>query len=600
MKRARAMPAINFTRKFKLKALALSSLVFLAACQDQQQPLAITDTVVPETQKTVAYSKTAIRSEKYMIATAHPLASQAGLDMLRLGGSALDAMIASELVLSLVEPQSSGIGGGAFLVSYNAKTGSIDTYDGRETAPQSAKPGQFLDASGKPKKFYDAAVGGTSVGVPGLLAMLELAHKENGKLPWAVLFQPAIELAENGFNISQRLAKKIANDKYLKTQKQARDYFYDENGAPLKAGTLLKNPELATVLTQVANFGAGVFYKGKIAREIARTINTAIQNKGDMKVADISAYKAIKRPPVCLPYKANLLCGMGPPSSGGLTTLQILGMLQSFNMETKKPGSVEAVHLIAEASRLAFADRNTYMADPDFVPVPEGGLLNQTYLKIRAQSIDPNRASGARQPGMPGAGVWLWPASDDIEKGLSTTHISVIDGDGNAASMTASIENAFGSRLMSQGFLLNNQLTDFSFSPEKDGAPVANAVEGGKRPRSSMSPMLVFDGSGKVILSVGTPGGSRIIGYVAKTLIGVLDWGLDIQQAINLPNFVNRNGTTELEKGTELETLRVPLENLGHEVKTFEWKSGLQGVQAVSGGFVGGADPRREGVVLGD
>jgi len=600
MKRAPILPAVVFLKKFDLKALALSWVVLLAACQDQNQPLTLTDLAAPETQQTITYNKTATRSEKYMIASAHPLASQAGLDMLRLGGSAIDAMISAELVLSLVEPQSSGIGGGAFLVSYNAKTGSIDTYDGRETAPKSVKSDQFLDASGKPKKFYDAAVGGTSVGVPGLLAMMELAHKENGKLPWAVLFQPAIELAEKGFNVSERLANKIAKDKYLKTQKQARDYFYDENGNPLKAGTLLKNPKLAEVLTKVANFGAGVFYKGKIAREIARTINTAPKNKGDMKVADIGAYKAIKRPPVCLPYKTNLLCGMGPPSSGGLTTLQILGMLQSFDMETKKPGSIEAVHLIAEASRLAFADRNTYMADPDFVPVPEGGLLNQTYLKFRAKTIDPNRARGIRQPGMPGAGAWLWPASDDIEKGLSTTQLSVIDGDGNAASMTASIENAFGSRLMSQGFLLNNQLTDFSFRPEKNGAPVANAVEGGKRPRSSMSPMLVFDDSGKVVLSVGTPGGSRIIGYVVKTLIGVLDWGMDIQQAINLPNFVNRNGATELEQGTELEALRIPLEAMGHEVKTFEWKSGLQGVSVVNGAFVGGADPRREGVVLGD
>jgi len=591
--------------------MTLAAVLLLAACQDQQKPVVSESAAPPAKQVAAAekptatvyrteYKVGAVKSEKYMIASAHPLASKAGLDMLRIGGTAIDAAIAAEMVLSLVEPQSSGLGGGAFMVAYNAKTGSIDSYDGREKAPMSATPDQFLDRDGKPKKFYDAVVGGTSVGVPGLLAMLEMAHKDNGKLPWAVLFQPAIELAEKGFPVSERLAGLIAKDKYLKTQKQARDYFYDDQGQPLKAGTLLKNPALAAVLKAVATKGAGIFYKGKIASEIARTVNTAPKNRGDMKVSDIQSYRAKKRPPVCLPYKVNLLCGMGPPSSGGITTLQIMGILQPFKLETLKPASLKAVHLIAEASRLAFADRNTYLADPDFVPVPEGGLLNQSYLKSRARMIDPDRAAGPRQPGMPGVGAWLWPASDDVIKGLSTTHLSVIDGDGNAVSMTASIENVFGSRMMSQGFLLNNELTDFSFVPEKNGAPVANAVEPGKRPRSSMSPILVFDGSGKVILSVGSPGGSRIIGYVAKTLIGVLDWKLDIQQAINLPNFVNRNGPTELEQGTPLEILIPELEAMGHSVKTFEWKSGLQGVEATDQGLLGGVDPRREGVALGD
>jgi len=386
--------------------------------------------------------------------------------------------------------------------------------------------------------------------------MLEMVHKEHGKLPWADLFQPAIRLSEAGFAISPRLAGLLAKEKFITDIPVSRAYFHDANGNPKTEGTLLKNPDLAATLKAVAAGGADAFYTGTVAENIVGTVLTAEHNPSGMTMADLAAYAAKKRPPVCIPYRVWLICGMGRPSSGGLTTLQILGILQTFDIAAETPFGAKAVHLIAEASRLAFADRNTYIADPDFVPVPSGGLPDPAYLQLRASEIDPAMAGGTRFPGMPGPSADLRLAPDAQEKGLSTTHLSVIDGDGNGVSMTSSIENAFGSRLMSGGFLLNNQLTDFSFRPEVGGAPVANRAEAGKRPRSSMSPTLVFDGSGKLVMAVGSSGGSRIIGYVAKTLIAALDWNMGMDAAIDAPNFVNRNGATDLEAGTELEALK--------------------------------------------
>ena len=588
--------------KNPIRWLLVAGSLVLGACGTPSETTSATPPVI--TQKTP--TPPAVKAEaaktpiSQMIAAANPLAAEAGREILRAGGSAIDATIAAQMVLTLVEPQSSGIGGGAFLMYFNPKTGSIQSFDGRETAPQSATPKMFLKANGEKKKFYEAVVGGASVGVPGLLRMLEMAHNQHGILPWAQLFEPAIRLAKKGFAISPRLAGLIAKDKYLKTFEVTRRYFYDDEGNPKPQGTLLKNPELANTFKIIANGGAQAFHTGIIANSIVDTVQEASQNPSGMTPDDMEGYQAKDRPPVCLPYRIWLVCGMGPPSSGGLTTLQILGLLQRFDLGKMEPFGAEAIHLVAEASRLAFADRNTYMADADFIPVPTLGLIDPGYLDLRSQEISPTTSGGNKAPGMPGLKASLKFAPSDDETGLSTTHMGVVDKNGNAASMTSSIENAFGSRMMSGGFLLNNQLTDFSFVPEKDGAPIANRVEPGKRPRSSMSPTLVFDGSGKLLMAVGSPGGSRIIGYVVKTLIAALDWGMDMDAAIDAPFFVNRNGATELEKGSHLEQLQPALEAMGHTVKLITRASGLHGIRVTSDGLDGGADNRREGVAIGD
>ena len=545
------------------------------------------------------------QSKKWMISVANPYAAEAGLKILRQGGNAIDAAIAAQLVLNLVEPQSSGIGGGGFLIHLEGKKSKISTYDGREKAPSSANPEMFINADGTRKKFYDAVLGGHSVGVPGLLRMLETAHKEHGVIDWARLFQPAIELAEMGFAVSPRLHELIKKVKYLKVFEATRSYFHTKEGTAHEVGHVLKNPPLAKTLRIIAQKGADAFYKGKLAQRIVDTVNEAKQNPGNLSIADLAAYTSKKREPVCIFYRQWLVCGMGPPSSGGLTTLQILGILETFDLSTMGPdeeGRINpiAAHLIAEASKLAFADRNFYIADEDFIPVPTAGLLDPDYLKLRSREISSEKALFKATPGNPGLNnSWNFEASDD-NLGVSTTHITVIDGDGNAVSMTSSIENAFGSRLMVDGFLLNNQLTDFSFFPRKNGKFVANHAAPEKRPRSSMAPTLVIDTNGKIVLAIGSPGGSNIIGYVAQTIIAALDWGLDIQSAINLPHIINRNGTTYLESNTGLDTLVPTLTSLGHATKFVTMQSGLHGIRARDGKLFGGADPRREGIALGD
>ncbi len=536
-----------------------------------------------------------------MIVAAHPLASEAGRDMLRRGGSAVDAAIAAQMVLNLVEPQSSGIGGGGFLLHYDAGTRAVTAFDGRETAPSSATPDMFLDAEGQPRKFYDAVIGGLSVGVPGLVRMLEMAHRKYGKLPWADLFQPAIRLAEQGFPVSPRLHEMVAKDEYLKTFAPTAAYFYDASGAPVSSGERLTNQPFADTLRMIADKGADGFYQGAIAADIAETVRHAPRNPAGMTAADIAAYRAVERDPVCLLYRQWRVCGMPPPSSGGVTVLQILGMLERFDMRGFAAGSVQATHRLAEASRLAFADRDTYLADSDFVPVPTAGLLDRRYLRERAKAIGNRAMPGEASPGKPDgvtADAFQWVP--DIHASISTTHLSVIDGDGNAVSMTSSIESAFGSGLMVRGFLLNNELTDFSFVPERDGVAVANRVEPGKRPRSSMAPTLVFDRQGRLVMAIGSPGGSRIIGYVAKALIASLDGQMEIQQAVDFPAVLNRNGPTELEIDTPAAALRPQLEALGHEVVLHRMTSGLNGIAVTIEGLRGGADPRREGVALGD
>ncbi len=549
---------------------------------------------------------------RQMVAAANPLAAEAGLAMLREGGGAVDAAIATQMVLNLVEPQSSGIGGGGFLLHFAAAGGTIAAYDGRETAPAAATPDMFLDAQGEPMEFDDAVVGGLSVGVPGTLRLLELAHREHGSLPWARLFEPAIDLAERGFAVSPRLAKLIAEDEFLRTDPAAAAYFYDTGGAPRPAGAVLRNPEFAATLRAVAAGGADAFYGGGIARDIVAAVRGAAGNPGRLTESDLADYRAKAREALCRPYRRWTVCGMPPPTSGGVATLQILGLLEPFDLAALDPASPAAVHLIAEASRLAFADRNRYLADADFVAVPVDELLAPAYLRRRAATISPARSLGVAQPGQFGDDL-AWATPPAAPEPPSTSHLSVVDAEGNAVSFTSSIEGAFGSRLMVRGFLLNNQLTDFAFRPERNGRAVANRVEPGKRPRSSMAPTLVLDGNlaspaeagfakggGRLRLAVGSPGGASIIGYVVKAIVAVLDWNLDPQAAVALPNFVNRNGATVLEAGTAVAGIGPTLKALGHEVELREMTSGLHAIAVTPAGLVGGADPRREGVALGE
>src|SRR5713101_4023424 len=580
------MPEESFWRS----ALAAAG-VFLAASSLCAQP-------APEP-ATGWIPKQLVSSQRFMVVAAHPLAARAGVDAIRRGGSAVDAAIAAEFVLNLVEPQSSGIGGGGFLLHYSAREAKLEAYDGRETAPAGAKPGRFLGTDKRPLDWPDAVISGKSVGVPGLLRLLELAHRRHGKLPWAKLFEPAINLAQEGFPISRRLHALIAADRFLRLDDNARRYFYLADGKPKPAGTLLKNPDFAAVLKRVAAGGAEAFYRGEIARDIAAAVRSHKRTPGDLVEADLAAYSAKQRDPLCGAYRRWKVCGMPPPSSGGFAVLQILKILERFDLQKVKPESVEAVHLFAEAGRLAYADRNLYIADPDFVPAPLAALLDSRYLDSRAKLIDRTHSMGRARAGNPAGAPANYGLAEPLEL-PATTHISIVDAEGNAVALTASVESAFGNRQMVRGFFLNNELTDFSWAPEEDGKPVANRVEAKKRPRSSMAPTLVFDEKGKLFMVIGSPGGHSIINYVALTLVNVLDWGMDIQQAIDAPRMGSRNGPTELERGTKFERLAPALERMGHSVRIRPETSGLHGIVRTATGWAGGADPRREGVALGD
>jgi gamma-glutamyltranspeptidase/glutathione hydrolase len=457
----------------------------------------------------------------------------------------------------------------------------------------------FLHADGTPMEFDEAVVGGLSVGIPGTVRQLELAHREHGRLPWAQLFAPAIKLADEGFAVSPRLHEELADDEHLKRLPAAAAYFYQADGAALPAGTLLRNPALAETLRLIAKDGADAFYRGRIAEDVVAAVAQSPIHPTPMTQADLAGYEAKVREPVCAPYRQWRICSMPPPSSGGIAVLQMLGLLERFDLKTMAPESAPAVHLIAEAGRLAFADRDRYVADPDKIPVPTAQLLGESYLQERSQLIQPDRDIGKATAGtLKEQSGWAAPLPQ-VEPVL-TSQISIVDGDGSAVSFTTTIEGPFGSRLFVDGFLLNNELTDFSFRPERDGQPVANRVEPGKRPRSSMAPTMVFDGDGKLLLILGSPGGASIIPFVAKTLIASLDWGLDPQAAADLPNFGNRNGATELEKGTPLEALAPQLQAMGHEVKLTDMTSGVAIIAVTPEGLIGGADSRREGVAVGD
>ncbi|VFR33412.1 Gamma-glutamyltranspeptidase [plant metagenome] len=537
-------------------------------------------------------------ASKHMVATANPLASEAGQRMLRKGGSVMDAAIAAQLVLNLVEPQSSGIGGGAFLMLYTAADQTLRGYDGRETAPASAGADRFLKG-GKPIPFDDAVNSGLSVGTPGLLRMLELAHRQHGKLPWATLFQPAIDLAEQGFPVSPRLHTLTAGNRALARQPAAAAYFLQADGSAWPVGHRLKNPAFAEVLRAVAAGGADAFHTGPIARDIVAAVRGHAV-PGDLSEADLRGYQARERDPVCGRYRMYQVCGMAPPSSGGIAVLQMLGMLEQHALREQKPASLAAVHFFSEAGRLAYADRDRYVADPDFVDVPVKAMLDPAYVQARGALIRPDRSMGEAAPGDP-AGLLAQRGVDATPELPSTSHLVAVDDDGNALSMTTTIESEFGSKIFVRGFLLNNELTDFSLSGTDDaGRAVANRVEPGKRPRSSMAPTLVFR-NGQPYMAVGSPGGSAIINYVAKTLVGVLDWNLDIQAAIDLPNFGSRNKATELEEGTAVATLAPALQRMGHAVQVLPFPSGVHGIVIQRDGLLeGGADPRREGRALGD
>lgn len=539
-----------------------------------------------------------VAAKDWMVTAAHPLAVEAGAKVLEAGGSAADAMVAVQVVLGLVEPQSSGLGGGSFLVWYDAASGALTTLDARETAPMAATPTLFQDDRGQPLEFMAAVVGGRSVGTPGTPALLEAAHRKWGRANWAGLFDDAIRLADEGFTVSPRLAELVAGEgEALQTDAATTGYFFP-GGQPVAAGGTLKNPAYAATLRKLAAKGADGFYTGEIAEGIVASVRGAAGNPGLLSLADLAAYRVIERPAVCVEYRAHDICGMGPPSSGGLTLGQILGMLGGYDLAALGAENPESWRLIGDASRLGFADRGRYMADADHVPMPTAGLIDPAYLAGRARLLAGDDALPEVAPGQPGWDhAMLWGADTSLEL-PSTTHISIVDGEGNALSMTTTIENGFGARLMTHGFLLNNELTDFSFEThDGDGRPIANALAPGKRPRSSMAPTIVLR-DGKPALVVGSPGGSRIIGYVAKAVIAHLDWGMDVQQAVALPNIVNRFGPMDVEPGLPA-TLTDGLAQMGFEVKEAELTSGLQAIAIGPDGLTGGADPRREGIAIG-
>lgn len=539
-----------------------------------------------------------VTAQNWMVAAANPLAVEAGAKVLRAGGSAADAMVAVQVVLGLVEPQSSGLGGGAFLVWYDAATGKMTTLDGRETAPLEATHRLFHDENGEPLKFFDAVVGGLSVGTPGTPALLEEAHRRWGRSPWPSLFADGIALAEDGFLVSPRLAGLVEKDAERLSRFPVTAEYFLPDGKPLEQGQRLMNPDYAETLRTLASEGAAGFYGGEIAAGIVSTVRGAEGNPGVLSGIDLALYQVIEREPVCAAYRAYEICGMGPPSSGALTVGQILGMLDGYDLAAMGPEDVQSWRLIGDASRLAFADRGRYMADHDFVPMPTNGLVDPSYLSERGGLLNESEALIDVAPGNPAfdhASNW---ADDESLELPSTSHISIVDQYGNVLSMTTTIENGFGSRLMTNGFLLNNELTDFSFKTHRDGVPIANRLEPGKRPRSSMSPTIVMQ-DGAPVLAIGSPGGSRIIGYVAKSIIAWADWDMDVQQALSLPHLVNRFGTYDVELGTAAEGYADQLTALGYEVNPRDLTSGLHAIE-IGDVLIGGADPRREGIALGE
>lgn len=560
------------------------------------QGVAVTDIAPEAATHGVLTSRPPAQAQHFMVSAANPLATRAGVEILEQGGSVVDAAIAVQWVLGLVEPQSSGLGGGGFALVHQAEAPAVHAYDGRETAPAGARPDRFL-RDGRPMGFFDAVDSGLSVGVPGLVQMLADMHEAHGVLPWPDLFVPALRLAENGFPVSPRMHAMVAGSEGLKASPSAAGYFYDEHGEPWPVGHMLRNPDYARVLRLLAQEGAQAFYQGPLAQAMVRAVaEHAVP--GDLSEDDLAGYRAIRRDALCAEAGGLRYCGMPPPSSGGLAVVQMMALLQHTPIAGLRPDSAEAVHYFSEAGRLAFADRDAYVADPAFAQVPVGALLDSAYIAERAALIRPERSMGQAKPGVP-AGINKAPVADAAIEQPATTHLVVADRAGNVVSMTTSIESAFGSKIFVNGYLLNNQMTDFSLNPlDANGQSQLNRVEPGKRPRSSMSPMVVFR-DGRPLLAVGAPGGSAIINFVAKTLVGSLLWDLNIQQAIELPNMGSRNRATEIERGTGLNRVIATLKAMGHEVREVDFPSGLHGVMWLPDSLQGGADPRREGLAAG-
>ncbi|MGI5309562.1 gamma-glutamyltransferase [Rheinheimera sp. WS51] len=575
---------------FKTSILVLGLLISSACSPDIA--MSSQESREPEA-ATGLYQQQLVSAEQYMVSAAHPLAVQAGKNILAKGGSAVDAAIATQLMLGLVEPQSSGLGGGAFMLHWQADNQQLTTFDGREKAPAAATEKLFFQHD-KVMDWRSAYVGGKSVGVPGVVAMMEKAHQQFGKLAWADLFTETIETANNGFIVSSRTAGQLAKgwNKGITEFSQSRHYFYPQ-GQAVQQGERLTNPAYAKTLQIIANKGAAGFYSGEIAQQIVQTVQEASINPSQLQLSDLANYQAVERDAVCMDYREYKVCGMAPPSSGGVAVLQILGMLEQYDLAQLAPNSLPAIELLSGAAKLAFADRERYMADPDFVAIPLQGLIDKQYLAQRGKLISVNKPSDKAQAGVPKQAPNL--ASSEAIEFANTSHLSIVDAKGNAVSMTTSIENVFGSGLMAAGFLLNNQLTDFSLQPKVDGKPVANRVQGNKRPRSSMAPMMVFDQDNNLVLVIGSPGGSRIINYVAQTIIAVLDWRMNMLDAIALPKFTHRNDYLALEKGTVLQNYKAELEQLGYQVKVQDLNSGLHGIMLTEQGLQGAADPRREG-----
>jgi gamma-glutamyltranspeptidase/glutathione hydrolase len=539
--------------------------------------------------------KEIVKSKNFMVVAANELATKAGRDIINQGGNAIDATIAIQLVLNVVEPQSSGIGGGGFLLYYDAKTKNVSSYDGRETAPKNIDPKLFLKNDNTEVDFYDAVQGGKSVGVPGLVAMLKMSHEKHGKMAWEKLFEEAIKISENGFPMSQRLYQVAQSVSYMNKFDKTSSMFLDKNGNVKAIGTTLYNKDLANIFKVLAKDKGKSFYNGNIAKNIVDTVTKTPINAGYLSLEDMKNYKAVQREVVCTTYRIYKVCGMAPPSSGGLAIGQALGILQNYDLSKN---NFNYLHLILEASKLAFADRNMFLADSDFINVPIKQMLEKDYLASRAKLIDRTKSNGIYKAGELSQNNAPTPVKNEPP---STTHISIVDKEGNAVSMTTSIENAFGSVLMVDGFLLNNQLTDFSFRSEMDGKKIANRIEGGKRPRSSMSPTIILDKEDKLFMVIGSPGGSNIIPYVLKTIVAVIDWDMNIQEAINIPNFVNKNSdNTYLEKDIFSPDISKYLAKIGHKIENTELSSGLHGIVVKDGFIYGGADPHREGVAIGE
>lgn len=538
-----------------------------------------------------------VKAKKHVVVTADEAASKAGEEMLKKGGNAIDAAIAAQMVLNVVEPQASGIGGGGFLLYYDAKSKKTSYFNGRETAPDKAYP-EMLLKDGKPREFNDVVQGGLSVATPGALKILKETHEKYGKLKWAELFEPAIKLARDGFIVSPRLHTLMANISYLKNFDEAAKIYLKADKSPYKVGDMIKNQAFADTLKTIADQGIEPFYKGKIANDIVDAVQHSKINPGVLSAKDLKNYRSKKGDLICAQYREKYkICSMPLPSSGGVTVLQILGILENFDLAKLKPQSPEAVHLVMEATRLAYADRNEYLGDISGVPLQK--MLDKNYLKSRAALIDRKKALQKVEAGKFSDAKNLTFNNAAVEL-PSTTHLSVVDDEGNAVSFTSSIEYFFGSALMVDGFLLNNQMTDFSFLPEINGKPVANRIEPNKQPRSSMTPTFVFDQNDNLLMVAGSPGGPRIIQYTLRTILDVLDWNLDVQKAISMPNYVVLNDVVELEKNTAITKLQRPLKKMGHQVLIKELTSGIHAITIENDGMKGGADPRRDGIATGE